>query len=119
MRFCLTILAAFLILCGAARAENLDPDATILQMENLQRLTLAADCLRPIPGEVGPEQLTRVEVLDPQVKVFNGHTAIVTGTWEIEAMQDGCSVQTSRRFTHLWVQVDGEWRLISHHLAMD
>ena len=119
MRWYLTILAAFMILCGAARAETPGPETTILQMENQQRLTLAAGCLESDRWEAAPGQVTRVEVLDPQVKVFNGHTAIVTGTWQVEALQDGLSVQSSRRFTHLWVQVDGEWRLVSHHLAMD
>ena len=119
MRWYLNLLAAFLVLGSVALAQTPTPEAAVLQLENQQRLNLAVGCLDSDRWEAEPGQVTRVDLHDPEVRVFDGHTAIVTGTWQVQTLRDGHNVQSSRRFTHLWVQVDGAWRLVTHHLAMD
>ena len=60
--------------------------------------------------QVDIDQILASEV---EVRLYNGDTAIVTGTWQIS----GGGGEAGRRFTHVWVKMNGEWKLASRHLS--
>lgn len=121
-RWTLSILV-FLLLGGTALATPGSPEDAILHLEDQHRLALAAEDVgaprRDLAGPAFVEHLSRVDLRDAEVKVYEGHTAIVTGVWEIVGTRGDNPARSVRRFTHLWVFVDGEWKLVSRHLAME
>ena len=122
MRYYLFLLT-FLLLGGSALAQGsapLSPENTVLQLESQNRTALAAEGLiDPHWQAVAENQLSRVDLEEPQVRVYNGTTAIVTGVWKISGTHEGQPFETSRRFTHLWIQVGEGWKLFTQHLALE
>lgn len=118
MRWFLSLLA-LLLLSGAGLAAPQPSETTVLQLEEQQRLRLASQAMADPRGDDPLDQVSRVELREPQVRVWDDHTAIVTGVWEIAGVQAGRPVEASRRFTHLWVRVGGDWQLRSRHLASE
>jgi len=123
MRWTVWILMAFLLVSGVAHAGSGCPRDALLELENNRKETLATEYLEDsrwgASESVDLEEVFGVELLEPQVQVYDQRTAIVTGTWRVVGLQKGCRVESSRRFTHVWVLVEGEWRLMSRHLALE
>ena len=118
MRWFLSLLA-LLLLSGAGLAAPGPSETAVLQLEEQQRRVLASQELASPRRADSLEQVSRVELRDPQVRVWDDHTAIVTGVWKIAGFQGGRPVEAGRRVTHLWVRGGGDWQLRSRHLALD
>lgn len=112
------MLAVFLILLapGAAWAAGCcSPEGALLELEERHKIALVTHQLeRSVDfGDEGRVVLESVQVQQPEVRVYDGGTAIVTGLWEVRGTVDGRPVASPRRFTHVWIQGGGGWTLMS------
>ncbi len=123
MRWMVWTLMALLFAGGAAHAGTECPKGAVLELENHLKNALATRYLEDsrwgAPEGLNLEEVFGVELLEPEVRVYDPSTAIVTGTWKVVGLQKGCRVESCRRFTHVWILVEGEWRLMSQHLALE
>lgn len=123
MRWMVWTLIALLFAGGVAYAGTECPKGSVLELENHLKNCLATRYLEDSRwgAQEGTsfEEVFGVELLEPKVRVYDAGTALVTGTWKVVGLQKGCRVESSRRFTHLWILADGQWRLIQEHLALE
>lgn len=123
MRWTVLILTAFLLAGSVAHAGPECPKSALLELENHHRQTMATECLEDSrwrePDGDSMEEIFGIDLVEPEVRIYDQHTAIVTGTWRVVGLQKGCRVESLRRFTHLWILADGKWRLIQEHLALE
>ena len=56
----------------------------------------------------------RIEPLESRVRFYNG-TGIITGRTEMRGRIDGNAFDRSSRYTHVFIEQDGAWRLVSAH----
>jgi ketosteroid isomerase-like protein len=64
----------------------------------------------------GAVQLTVLKHDEIRVHVY-GNTVVVTGRSTSSAVMNGGSSKGPRRFTDVWVKLDGRWRLVVHHVS--
>jgi len=123
MRWKVWILIAWFFGGGMAYAGTECPKGAVLELENHLKTSLATRYLEDSRWGAQEglkfEEVFGIDLLEPEVRVYDEGTALVTGTWKVVGLQGGCRVESSRRFTHLWILVDGQWRLIQEHLALE
>ena len=57
------------------------------------------------------------ENYDMKVRVYGGHTAIVTGKTKIKGNAQGKPIDITVQFTDTFVKQDGRWRLAAGHVS--
>lgn len=114
MRWFFAVLFSFLA-PAAAWAGGVSTEQALLALEERHKTAFVTYQLeRAVDLEATPRVvLDSVEVREPEVRVYEGGTAIVTGLWQVRGTVDGQRVDEARRFAHVWVEGEGGWTLMS------
>lgn len=63
------------------------------------------------------ERVKVAEISDVQVRV-HGSMAVVTGAYREEGTSKGKAYEYRDRFTDVWVENDGKWRILASHYSI-
>lgn len=62
--------------------------------------------------ESGQLRFERVDLVESRVRHYPG-TAVINGRTEMSGSYDGQSFAASSRYTHVYVEIDGRWRMVA------
>lgn len=111
----LTLLAPAAAFAGGDCCSARSPEKALLDLEERHKVAFVTYLLeRTVDfGAEGRVVVQDVQVQDPQVRVYEGGTAIVTGLWQVRGTVDGRPAETPHRFSHVWVRGGEGWTLMS------